>query len=306
MEPATAIRTELAVHFADAVVDFLADLRTQQRSLRTIGEHRKNLARLSGWLDDQGYAWATIRGAQLAGFLRRRSVERPAAVFSELGTLRVFFGWAVEAELIDVSPATGRAFATPRRGEPSPKALSIAQVRELLSYLAEHAGNSVRAHRDQALIVVGLYTGLRAAELAALSWADIRWDEGTLVVVSGKGRKGRVVRLRADVALLLRSWLQAQGRRGTGAVFTVEKRAPLTSNQVGRAVRRYARLLSLPLTTHVLRHTFATHASDRSGDVQSVSRALGHSDLRHTQRYLARMTDGSRRAVESLPGLDGW
>jgi site-specific recombinase XerD len=302
----TTTRTDYAVHLRDAARDFLADLQVRQRSPRTIAEHRRVLRRLGDWLDHAGLGWNTIRTAQLAGFLRRRNESRPAATFGEISTLRVFYAWAVEAELITASPATGRAFRTPHRGTPHPRALSVGQVRQLLRHLRDHRDDSLRAHRDEALITTACYTGLRAAELAALRWVDLGWDERSLIVVSGKGRKGRSIKLRDDLAGVLQGWMAAQGHEGQGAVFSVEKSGALQPNQIGRAVRRYAGLLDLPLTTHVLRHTFATQSARRSGDVHSVSRALGHSDLRHTQRYLAPALDDSDRAVESLPGLDAW
>ncbi len=88
-------------------------------------------------------------------------------------------------------------------------------------------------------------------------------------------------------------------------VFSLDK-LPITSGRVGKVARHYARKLRLPLTAHVLRHTFATWSLRRSGNLYAVSKALGHSQVAQTEIYVSADVEDLRSTVEQLPGLESW
>lgn len=93
--------------------------------------------------------------------------------------------------------------------------------------------------------------------------------------------------------------------RNDQPVFSLTKDA-IVSNRVGKIARTYAKELHLPITGHVLRHTFATWALRKSQNLYSVSKALGHAQLTQTEIYLLSDPKDSEPAVEALPSLKEW
>ncbi|WP_255604534.1 site-specific integrase [Oscillochloris sp. ZM17-4] len=200
-----------------------------------------------------------------------------------------------------MSPAAG--FKTPTKPHPLPRALTLDQVRTLVVYLRGQDGR--RAQRDAAMLLTGLYAGLRAAELASLRWPAVDVAGAVINIRLSKMNKGRAVKVHGELAKVLASWRIAQGLGDTAPVFSLDGR-PIQPNRVGKVARRVALATGLPLTAHVLRHTFATHALRRGGNLYAVSKALGHSQLRQTEIYLAADEADSAPAVDSLPPLDSW
>lgn len=300
-----------------AIQTFLRDLANDGRSDRTINEHRKELRRYTAWLDERLIDWRTATPADLAEYRRTRSARGISSQTSLITTMRVFYRWAADLEqgpLIDRNPA--ERLRTPKQPKAAPRSLISEEVRQLLAALVEEAARdtSQRFQRDRVLILTALYTGLRAAELAALCWFDVDLNRGVLTVRKGKGQKGRAVKLRADILHVLSSWRALQEGDGHWPVFALGAAGvtsphvgvALVPNRIGKIMRRYAKLTGLPLTAHVLRHTFATIALRNSGNLYSVSKALGHAQLQQTMVYLRGDPRDSDPAVESLPGIDDW
>jgi integrase len=200
-----------------------------------------------------------------------------------------------------MSPAA--TFKTPKKPQPLPRALTLDQVRELVRYLRAQEGR--RAQRDAALLLTALYAGLRAAELAALRWAMLDIAGGVINIRISKMGKGRAVKIHQGLSQILDAWRVTQALGDNAPVFSLDE-TPIQPNRVGKIARRIALATGLPLTAHSLRHTFATHALRRSGDIYAVSKALGHSELKQTQIYIAADVADSEAAVDSLPGLDSW
>jgi integrase/recombinase XerD len=173
----------------------------------------------------------------------------------------------------------------------------------LVAYL--RAGDGRRARRDEALLCSSLYAGLRAAELAGLRWHMLDLAGGVINVRISKGGKGRAVKIHASLAQLLAGWKELQGLGESAPVFSLDGQA-IQPNRVGKVARKIALATGLPLTAHSLRHTFATHALRRGGDIYAVSKALGHSQLKQTEIYIAADDSASAPAVDSLPALDSW
>ena len=284
-----------------AIDEFVADLKLAGRQDGTCNKHELELLRLGRWCDDAGVSWQQLTKKQLTAYTRLRADLGHSSRSNMLCTLRTFYRWAVEQEYVAMSPAA--SFKTPKKPEPLPRALTIDQVRELVIYLHNQGGR--RARRDEALLLTALYAGLRAIELATLRWPAIDAAGGVINIRLSKMNKGRSVKEHPALAGILGEWRLEQGLADTAPVFSLDGH-PIGPNRVGKVARRVALATGLPLTTHVLRHTFATHALRRGGNLYAVSKALGHSQLKQTEIYIAAATDDSAPAVDSLPGLNSW
>ena len=287
--------------FDQVLQDFLADLRLAGRSERTVGGHELELKRLARWLDEQGLAWDRVTSAQLRQYARLRAGRGHSSRSNMMCSLRVFYGWAVEQEMIGKSPAV--VFKTPIKPRPAPKPLTQEQIQQLLAALASADGR--KARRDEALLITSLYAGLRAKELAELDWSQVDLRAESIRIIMSKWNHGRTVHLHGQLSEVLARWREQQGHAGQGRVFSLNRKA-FNGNRVGKIARYWARKIGIHFTAHMLRHSFATYALRHSHDLYGVSKALGHSELRQTEIYVAADPEYNRHAVSALPSLNGW
>ncbi len=200
-----------------------------------------------------------------------------------LSTLRGFFGWLEASGRIGRNPARGvRAPKGPRR---LPAPLDVDEAQRLM----EIAAAGPLAVRDRALLELLYSSGLRVSELVGLDLKDLDMREAEVLVL-GKGQKGRMVPVGRHAILALRAWLAVRPalcRPGVEALFVSRRGTRLGVRSVQGRVER--RALEQGIGTHVhphrLRHSFASHLLESSGDLRAVQELLGHSDIRSTQVY---------------------
>jgi site-specific recombinase XerD len=284
---------------------FLLDQMLLGRAAWTRIKHRQELRRYGRWLADRD--WRAVTPRELQSYVRTRAHLGASARAGTIGSLRVFYAWAAIEGYVVVSPAAG--LRIPTRPQPTPRALTIAQVRQLVAHLARQTG--LRARRDEACLLAALYAGLRACELAKLRWGDVDLDAGVIVVRLSKWHHGRVVPIHPALRPILVAWQATQALGADAPVFgdTHEDSTagrPITAARVGKIARAAKVATGLPLTAHVLRHTFATWTLRRSKDLYAVSKALGHSNVKVTEVYLSADTDQIAEAIGSLPSPQDW
>jgi site-specific recombinase XerD len=165
--------------------------------------------------------------------------------------------------------------------------VSAAQVRRVLEAPSEASALGLR---DRALLELLYGTGLRLMECVRIDLADLDLAQGTLLVRSGKGRKDRYVpvpaRAREALARYLReARLALTERCDDGALFVARFGRRLGAMSVRALVRRYGRKVGVKVSTHVLRHSCATHLVAGGADVRHVQKLLGHKRLATTALY---------------------
>lgn len=284
-----------------AIAEFLADLALGGRQEGTRKKHEQELLRLNRWCDEQGQKWHELTRPKLQPYTRLRAELGHSARSNMLCTLRVFFAWGVQQGYIAMSPAAG--FKTPIKPEPLPRALTLEQIRQLVVYLKSQEGR--RARRDEALLLTGLYAGLRASELARLTWPMVDISGKALNIRLTKGNRGRAVQLHDELIKLYQPWKELQALDDDSPVFSLDSIA-IKPNRVGKICRQVSKGLGFNLTSHALRHSFATWAIRKGGNLYAVSKALGHRQLKQTQIYIAADVSDSAPAVASLPSLEDW
>jgi integrase len=287
--------------FDTAVGEFLTDLELAGRAPLTRKRHRIELGLLGRWIAAEGLEWEELTRKQLQGYLRTRAGLSASGKANMLCSFRVFFGWALDQEYIDRSPAVN--FKTPQRLKPLPKALTLGQVRQLLDHLA--AGVGRRARRDEAMLLTALYAGLRGCELARLHWPDVDLQAGVIAIRISKMNKGRAVPIHPALLEVLIRWREIQQLDSSAPVFSLDD-TPITPGRVVKIAQRARAGSGVQFTCHILRHTFATWALRRSKNLYAVSKSLGHSQLRQTEIYISAEVADLRDAVNQLPGVAEW
>jgi site-specific recombinase XerC len=293
--------------FSDSVDRFLVDLHIDGRAGGTIEKHRQELRRFGDWLVAHDLRWDALSRHDIQAFARTRATVGHSARGGTFCSLRVFYSWAVAQGYLGESPAT--ALRTPQRPRPQPRTLKQSHVRQLVAYLASQDGH--RARRDETLVLTALYSGLRAGELARLRWGAVDMDAQTMTIWLSKMNHGRVVPIHPQLLPILVAWQQRQALGGDAPVFgdthrdSTEGRS-IAPARVGKIVKALAQATGLPMTAHVLRHTFATWTLRRSKDLYAVSKALGHAALKQTEIYVSAEIEQIAAAVACLPAPDAW
>jgi integrase/recombinase XerC len=198
---------------------------------------------------------------------------------------RSFFAWLVKHRGFSRNPCIGL------RAPKSPKALPKALSPDLMARLLEGPANTPAEVRDKAMFEVFYSSGLRLAELVGLDVADA---EGILrqaeVTVTGKGEKTRIVPVGSKARAAVEAWLAlrpALAGPGEPALFVGARGRRISASSVRYALSQWALRLGLPqhVHPHMLRHSFATHVLQSSGDLRAVQEMLGHSSISTTQVY---------------------
>ena len=142
------------------------------------------------------------------------------------------------------------------------------------------------ALRDRAMLELFYSSGLRLSELVGLRWLDLDLA-GAEVRVLGKGRKTRVLPVGRHALAALRALGAAQGMPADGPVFRGRGGAPIHPRTVQLRLKTLALQQGMPrhVHPHLLRHTFASHLLESSGDLRAVQELLGHADIATTQIY---------------------
>lgn len=276
--------------------DYLAHLK--RRGLRPGTLHESALA-LSHFFEhlrrESARDVRRVGEGHVISFLRRLQTRRsertgrPLSVTTQahyLSVVHAFFAWLESRQLILRDPARG--VPLPKR-QRLPRALSQAQARRLVSAPDTW---STKGRRDRALLELLYGTGLRLCECARLDLQDLDLETGTLLVRDGKDRKDRYVPLSGQAAKALdlylresRPLLVREGRGHDGALFLSRYGRRLGSQAVRKLVRVSGALAGVEASTHVLRHSYATHLLQGGADVRQIQALLGHKELSSTAIY---------------------
>ena len=230
----------------------------------------------------------------------------PRSIKRALSCLRSFFVYLVRKDLLANNPATG--VRAPRIAKKLPRALDTDQAAQLLV----GSVTTPIEKRDRALLELFYGSGIRLAELVGLDIQDLDLANGNARVL-GKGRKTRIVPLGSHTVTALQAWLSTRSdQQPEDPVFVGRANQRISPRTVQLRVKR-AGMKALGVDSihpHLLRHSFASHLLESSGDLRAVQELLGHSDISTTQIYthldfqhLAKVYDVSHpRAREKKEG----
>jgi integrase/recombinase XerC len=286
---------------------FLRYARSERRlSPRTVEAYRSDLAEFERFVSEFSgtaeWSWKDVDDLTVRafpGFLERTAVRerktgparppRPRTVARKVSTVRSFFRFLQRTGQVQASPA--RFVRSPRRRHDLPGYLTLSQTEEMFSVLEDAtSGGSPLAIRDRALIELIYSSGLRLSEVQGLDVGDVSFTERQVKVL-GKGRKERIVPVGGHALRALEEYLPVRTEQGgaaaEGPLFLSSRRTRLSRRQIQRIATRYLETASAgeKLSTHALRHSFATHMLDQGADLLAVRDLLGHASLSTTAMY---------------------
>jgi integrase/recombinase XerC len=255
-------------------------------SAHTIQGYRRDLAVFVGYLESQGIRdWPMIDARVVRGFVawRHRNSVGGRSIQRELSALRTFFEFCMREAIMTRNPA--RAVSAPKASRRLPNTLDTDRT----GALVELDGEDPLSLRDRAMLELTYSSGLRLSELCALAVVDVDL-EGGLVRVLGKGRKVRVVPVGRYAREAVRAWLAVRADLagpGENALFVSRRGRRISARTVQArfAKRALERGIGVHVHPHMLRHSFATHLLESSGDLRAVQELLGHADIGTTQVY---------------------
>ncbi|WP_175938761.1 tyrosine recombinase XerC [Caballeronia sp. BCC1704] len=281
---------------ADHIAAYLAMLEHERRlSEHTLRGYTYELGELRALA--KGRALETLTAADMRGAVVRAHAAglSPRSIAHRLSAWRAFYRWLAERVEMPANPvATVRA---PKREKTLPKALSVDDAMALMD--APRA-DSTEALRDHAMLELFYSSGLRLSELVGLDvrhvdtkdhqsagWLDLAAAE---VTVLGKGKRMRKVPVGRKAIDALRAWIDVRGefvKLDPHALFLSVRGNRMSPGVVRERVKRMALLAGIPANVHphVLRHSFATHVLQSSGDLRAVQELLGHASITATQIY---------------------
>jgi integrase/recombinase XerC len=286
-EVATRVASDPATHepgivVPSAVDEFLAHLAVERRmSAHTIDAYRRDLVALSAWAGQQQADVVGLHAEQLRAFVaseHRRGMSAKS-LQRRLSACRSFYRWLLKHARIAVSPAA--AIRAPKAPRTLPQVLDVDEA----SRLVEVPTDVPLGVRDRALLELFYSSGLRLSELCALRWRDLDLAEG-LVSVIGKGRKQRSVPVGSHARAALAAWRAERPADADAPVFPGRNGA-ITPRAVQLRLSQLAQRQGLfkRVHPHLLRHSFASHVLESSGDLRGVQELLGHADIATTQIY---------------------
>jgi integrase/recombinase XerC len=271
------------MHFSQ----FIDSLWHERRlSPNTIKAYQRDLSVLAQWCESRNIRSpgelneSHVR--EIAAAAHRRG-QSSSSIQRLLSAIRSFFQYLVRNGLLEINPA--KDVHAPKGARRLPQVLDVDQVSHLLNIPSDDS----LAMRDRAILELFYSSGLRVSELAALDLHDIDLTDRS-VRVTGKGNKQRVVPVGRMAREAISHWLKVRSelsRTDQSAVFVARTGKRLSVRSIQSRLDHWARRLGLDqhVHPHMLRHSFASHMLEASGDLRAVQELLGHADISTTQVY---------------------
>lgn len=274
------------MEFEEAYQSFLEYTDAKGHSPLTVSSYRQDMRSFRGFLLEAGLSTMveTIDAKVVRRYMvwMKKKNYAPATIKHKIDSFSSFCNYLESEEIILKNPM--KKVDRVKIGLRFPTFLTEEEVNRLIRAVDSY--NISTRLRDQAIIRVFVYVGLRRSELLALNWSDVDFSKGT-INVTGKGNKERILPLNEVVKVALWNYLQSRLPLINPSVFLNRYKNRLHANCLTRMLRKLKPKtgISKEITAHVLRHSFATLLIEKGADIVSVQQLLGHADVSTTQIY---------------------
>ena len=271
----------------DIVAAFLYYLKTErQLSAHTLSGYQRDLSQAIDYFQEQNMSsWMSITSHQFRAYVARqhRRDLSSKTIQRQLSALRRLYEYLIKEHGAKNNPLKG--ISAPKSGRKLPKTPDIEQLDQLL----QSTDSDPLLVRDRAMFELIYSSGLRLSELTGINLVDIKRQERQLRVL-GKGNKERELPIGQKALDALEQWLRERGNLAKAeepALFVSRLGKRISPRNVQQRLSQMATEQGLPthLHPHMLRHAFASHMLESSGDLREVQELLGHADISTTQIY---------------------
>ncbi|WP_295752002.1 tyrosine recombinase XerC [Undibacterium sp.] len=275
---------------------YLKVLRTQRSlSPHTISNYQLDLADLVSFADGRDLASLSYADIRRLTSLRHAEGLNARSIARRLSCWRGFYRWLAEQVSLAANPVDG--IKSPKKTKSLPKALGVDDAVRLVS---QSHSNEATPSANRAMYELLYSSGLRVSELVDLDVYDIQQSDHTSrgwidleqaeVHVTGKGNKQRIVPVGKPALAAVRDWLLLRPtllKADPHPLFLSERGTRISVRLVQLRLKAYAQSIGIAADVHphMLRHSFASHVLQSSGDLRAVQEMLGHSSIAATQVY---------------------
>lgn len=281
----------LAETLSTHVDSFLSHLQNERGlSNSTIDSYGRDLRQLADFCEAEGVSgWHLLADHHLRRFIANAHKKGTAGKTQQrrLSAIRTFYSYLIREGHLRHNPALD--VATPKTEQRLPRTLDTDQVSQLMNV----NGSGWHITRDRAILELFYSSGLRLAELVNADIDSIEWTDG-IIRVTGKGQKTRDLPIGSMARKALKAWREvradapaARGQVDDKALFISERGNRISRRNVQARLRHWNLRQNIPgsVHPHMLRHSFASHMLESSGDLRAVQELLGHADISTTQIY---------------------
>lgn len=283
----------MSLEFRQQIKNYIDELQYQRRlSRHTLTNYQRDLNAFAQYCDkvfsDELQQWPDILSSHIRLYISKRHQQGLAAssLQRNLSSLRSFFNYLLKQKLLSCNPANG--LSAPRRGRHLPHVLDVDQTSRLMEI---PTGDDIQAIRDKAILELFYSAGLRLSELTQLNLNDYE-QAGSRIRVIGKGNKQREVPVGKHARTAINTWLKfrkdfIRTDSESDALFLGVQGKRISPRTIQKRINEWAikQGIDLHVHPHMLRHSFASHILESSGDLRAVQELLGHSDISTTQIY---------------------
>lgn len=247
-----------------------------------------------------------ITQERLREFFIKGRLERkwsPERYHNLYKALKAFFKWCQKREYLAENPIL--KIEKPKLGKHLPKRISTENAKLLLdTIISMNYSYRFEKYRNHALFSLLLFTGLRSNEALSLDMADVNFEEDSILIRHGKGDRSRILPICERLKFSLQAYLRERERlnKKSSAFFvSLQGNKSFTYNGLKRVIDRLKEVSGIKFSAHRLRHTFATMMLEQGVDIFSVSKMLGHSDIKTTTIYLSASPEHLKKEINKHP-----
>lgn len=279
---------DIAMKWIDS---FLAKLRNERNySPHTLKNYSRDLQSLIEYCEQQAITqWSDIEDQHIRLIISKKHRQGLAGASLQrmLSTFRSFFKFLLVENIVKNNPATN--IQAPKTSRRLPATLDIDNITRLI----EIKGDEVETIRDKAILELFYSSGLRLSELSSINLESAHEIVAGTIRVKGKGEKERDLPVGTKARAAVKEWLQRRDElisekyKNEHALFLGKQGKRIHNSVIQKRLKYWAQKQGIDLNVfpHLLRHSFASHMLESSGDLRAVQELLGHADISTTQIY---------------------
>lgn len=267
---------------------FLAKLRNERNySSHTLNSYSRDLKSLIAYCDEQEIIkWSDVDDQNIRSLISKRHRQGlgGSSLQRMLSTFRSFFKYLLIENVVKNNPA--QEIQAPKTGRKLPSTLDVDSITRLI----EIKGDEVETVRDRAMLELFYSSGLRLSELSSLNVEDGKMIISGAIRVKGKGDKERDLPVGTKASDAVKAWLSRRAElanENEAALFVGKQGKRIHNSVIQKRLKYWAQKQGIDMNVfpHLLRHSFASHMLESSGDLRAVQELLGHADISTTQIY---------------------